>query len=309
MCMVDTGAGEPVQVVCGAPNARGGLIGVFSPPGTYIPGKNITLGVGTIRGVESRGMLCSGAELGISDDHDGIIELPADAPVGQPYAAWAGLDDLVIEINLHAEPAGLHRRARHRPRPRRGRTWASSRTPAPNRSPAMFPCPVNVKLDFGETPPLCPGSALRLGARREERPVTGVAAEAAEGHRPAADQCAGRYHQLHHLRPRPSAACVRCDKVTGNLVVRRAKAGETLLALDGKTYTLDETMCVIADDKGKESLAGIMGGEDSGCDENTTDVLIESALWVPINIAATGRKLGTNPDARYRFERGIDPAS
>ena len=121
VCMVDTGdGGAPVQVVCGAPNARSGLVSVFSPPGTYIPGKDITLGVGTIRGVESRGMLCSAAELQISNDHDGIMELPADAPIGAGYAEWAALGDPVIEINLTPNRQ-LHRRARHRARPRRRR--------------------------------------------------------------------------------------------------------------------------------------------------------------------------------------------
>src|SRR5437764_1303205 len=197
VCMVDTGNGAaPVQVVCGAPNARAGLVSVFSAPGTFIPGKNITLGVGTIRGVESRGMLCSAAELQISEDHDGIMELPADAPIGKGYAEWAGLGDPVLEINL-----------------------------TPNRQD-------------------CTG-------------VHGIARDLS-----AADM--------------------------GKLI--------------------DPGICVIADEHGVESLAGIMGGETSGCDENTTDVLIESALWNEINIAQTGRKLGINSDARYRFERGVDPA-
>ena len=173
----------------------------------------------------------------------------------------------------------------------------------------QFPCPVSVTLDFGKTASLCPAFALAAGQGRQERPVAGVAAEAADRDRPASDQRAGRHHQLHHLRPRPAAARVR--RRQGARAISPCAAPRTarqLLALDGKTYTLDEAICVIADEKGVESLAGIMGGEASGCDDNTTDVLIESALWDPLNIAQTGRKLGINSDARYRFERGVDPA-
>ena len=208
VCMVDTGTGEPVQVVCGAPNARAGMKSVFSPPGTFIPGKNMTLGVGTIRGVESRGMLCSGMELQLSDDHEGIIDLPADAPVGVRYADWAKLDDPVIEINLtpnRADCAGVAGIARDLAAADMGKL----KTPAIKQIEGKFPCPVSVKLDFGATPSLCPGFALAAGARRQERPEPGMAAAPADRDRLAADQCAGRHHQLHDLRPRPPAACVR----------------------------------------------------------------------------------------------------
>src|SRR5437588_2528488 len=161
VCMVDTGSGDPVQVVCGAPNARTGMTGVFVPPGAFIPGKNMTLQVGTIRGVESRGMLVSEFELQISDDHDGIIDLPAEAPVGQPYAKWAGLDDAAIEINLtpnRPDCAGVHGIARDLAAAGVG---AFKNPPvAPVRG--AFPCPVKVKLEFGGTPSLCRGFALRL---------------------------------------------------------------------------------------------------------------------------------------------------
>src|SRR6202162_5323470 len=161
VCMVDTGSGDPVQVVCGAPNARAGMKGVFSPPGTFIPGKNMTLAIGTIRGVESRGMLCSGFELQVSDDHDGILDLPADAPVGAPYAAFAHLDDPAIEINLtpnRPDCAGVHGIARDLAAADMGAF--KERVPKP--VTGAFPCPVAVKLDFGATPPLCPAFALRL---------------------------------------------------------------------------------------------------------------------------------------------------
>src|SRR6478736_641058 len=221
VCLVDTGTGEPVQVVCGAPNARTGMKGVFSPPGSYIPGKDITLGKGVIRGVESNGMLVSEAELQLSEDHDGIIELPEDAPVGMPYATYAKLDDATIEIAV-----------------------------TPNRADALG--------------------------------VSGVARDLA-------------------------AAGLGTLRTPSIQPVRRAKAGEEILALDGRTYKLSDEQVVICDAHGVESLAGIMGGEASGCDENTVDVLVESALWDPLNIARSGRALGINSDARYRFERGVDP--
>ena len=309
VCMVETGNGDaPVQVVCGAPNARAGLTSVFSAPGTYIPGKDITLGVGTIRGVESRGMLCSAAELMISDDHDGIIELPADAPVGARYADWAGLGDPVIEINLtpnRQDATGVHGIARDLAAADMGRL----KDPAVKPVKGEFPCPVQVTVDDAS---LCPGFALRLvrGVRNGPSPEWLQRRLTAIGLRPI-NALVDITNFMTYDRARPLHV-FDAGKVRGNLVVRRAKDGETLLALDGKTYTLDDSMCVIADDNGQESkvesLAGIMGGEASGCDESTTDVLIESALWNEINIAQTGRKLGIHSDARYRFERGVDPA-
>ena len=161
VCMVDTGLGDPVQVVCGAPNARAGMKGVFSPPGTFIPGKNITLGIGTIRGVESRGMLCSGFELQLSDDHEGILDLPPDAPVGVRYAEWAHLDDPVIEINLtpnRPDCTGVSGIARDLG----ATTIGTYKNKIPKPVKGTFPCPVKVTLDFGKTPSLCPAFGLRL---------------------------------------------------------------------------------------------------------------------------------------------------
>src|SRR5271155_3170889 len=307
VCMVDTGDGKPIQVVCGAPNARAGMTSVFAPPGAFIPGKNITLGIGKIRDVESRGMLVSEFELQISDNHEGIIDLPADAPVGQPYAKFAGLDDPVLEINLtpnRGDGTGVHGIARDLAAADMGKL----KDLAIKSVKGEFPCPVGVKLVFGATASLCPAFGLRL--------VRGVT------NGPSPDWLQKRLTAI-GLRPINALVditnfitydCGRplhvfdAAKVRGNLTVRRAQKGETLLALDGKTYTLDDTMCVITDDEGVESLAGIMGGEKTGCSATTTDVLIESALWEPINIAQTGRKLGVNSDARYRFERGVDPA-
>jgi len=305
VCMVDTGNGAaPVQVVCGAPNARAGLISVFSPPGTYIPGKDITLGIGTIRGVESRGMLCSAAELKISEDHDGIMELPADAPIGTPYAGWAGLGDAVFEINLtpnRQDCTGVHGIARDLAAADMGKF----KDPAIRAIKGEFPCPLKVKVEYQG---LCPGFALRLvrGVRNGPSPEWLQKRLTSIGLRPI-NALVDITNFMTYDRARPLHV-FDAAKVKGDLVVRRGRDGETLLALDGRTYTLDNSMCVIADEHGVESLAGIMGGEASGCSETTTDVLIESALWNEINIAQTGRKLGINSDARYRFERGVDPA-
>ncbi len=308
VCMVDTGAGAPVQVVCGAPNARTGLKSVFSAPGTYIPGKKITLGKGVIRGVESLGMLCSAAELELSDESDGIIELPEDAPVGAVYANWAGLDDPVIEINLtpnRPDAAGVAGIARDLAAAGLGRLKTPDIAPIEGR----FASPIGVTLDFAEGDKhLAPLFALRLvrGVKNGPSPAWLQDRLRAIGLRPI-NALVDVTNYLTFDRARPLHV-FDANKVVGNLVVRRARADEELLALDGKTYALDADMVVIADDKGVESIVGVMGGEHSGCDETTTEVLIESALWDPTNIAHTGRKLGISTDARYRFERGVDPA-
>ncbi|WP_414473257.1 phenylalanine--tRNA ligase subunit beta [Microvirga sp. M2] len=308
VCMVDTGADKPIQVVCGAPNARTGMKSVFAPPGTYIPGKNITLGVGTIRGVESAGMLCSAAELEISDDHDGIIELPGDAPVGTAYAAYARLDDPVIEINLtpnRPDCTSIHGIARDLAAAGLG-TLKGDAIPSIQGQGA---CPVSVTLDFAEgDEKLCPAFALRLvrGVKNGPSPDWMQRRLLSIGLRPI-NALVDITNYITFDRGRPLHV-FDAKKVKGNLTVRRAKDGEEVLALDGRTYKLDSGTVVIADENGVESIAGIMGGEHSGSDEGTTDVLIESALWDPLNIAQSGRKLGIITDARYRFERGIDPA-
>jgi phenylalanyl-tRNA synthetase beta chain len=308
VCMVDTGEGAPIQVVCGAPNARTGMKSVFAPPGTYIPGKNITLGVGTIRGVESAGMLCSAAELEISDDHDGIIDLPENAPVGVPYAAYAGLDDPVIEINLtpnRPDCTSIHGIARDLAAAGLG-TLKGDTVPSVGGKGA---CPVSVTLDFASGDErLCPAFALRLvrGVKNGPSPDWMQRRLLSIGLRPI-NALVDITNYMTFDRGRPLHV-FDARKVKGNLTVRRAKDGEEVLALDGRTYKLDSGNVVIADESGVESIAGIMGGEHSGCDETTTDVLIESALWDPLNIAQSGRKLGIITDARYRFERGVDPA-
>ncbi|WP_442580773.1 phenylalanine--tRNA ligase subunit beta [Mesorhizobium sp. ASY16-5R] len=302
--MVDTGDGKPpVQVVCGAPNARAGLVGAFAAPGAYIPGTGITLGVGKIRGVESRGMMCSERELELSDAHDGIIELPADAPVGGPYAHWAKLDDPVVEINLtpnHPDATGVHGIARDLAASGLGRLKTAPVEPVAGEGD----CPVGLTIEAQD---LCPGFALRLvrGVKNGPSPKWLQQRLLAIGLRPI-NALVDITNYLTFDRGRPLHV-FDARKVAGNLVVRRAAQDEMVLALDGRPYTLTPEMCVIADDNGVESIAGIMGGEHSGCDEATTDVLIESALWAPLNIARTGRTLGIITDARYRFERGVDP--
>jgi len=304
VCMVDIGTDQPVQVVCGAPNARTGMKGVFVPPGAYIPGKDMTLTVGTIRGVESRGMLVSEFELNISDDHEGIIELPDDAPIGKSFASYAGLDDPVIEINLtpnRPDCAGVHGIARDLAAAEMGKFKDAAIKPVKGE----FPCPVAVTI---AAPELCPGFALRFvrGVKNGPSPDWLQRRLTAIGLRPI-NALVDITNFITYDRGRPLHV-FDAAKVRGNLTIRRARPGESLLALDGKTYALDDSTCIIADENGVESLAGIMGGEKTGCSDATVDVLIESALWNERNIAHTGRKLGIASDARYRFERGVDPA-
>ncbi|MGD1888326.1 MAG: phenylalanine--tRNA ligase subunit beta [Cohaesibacteraceae bacterium] len=303
---VDNGSGELVQVVCGAPNAREGLTGVFAPPGAYIPGIDVTLQVGKIRGVESRGMMLSERELQLSDEHDGIIDLATDMPIGTAYATFAELDDPVIDIGLtpnRPDCTGVHGIARDLAAAGLGKLKDGQIPPIA----VEGVCPVSVTLDFkGES--LCPTFALRLvrGVKNGPSPLWMQKRLKAIGLRPI-NTLVDITNYVTFDRGRPLHV-FDAAKVKGNLTVREADDGESFNGLDGKSYTLDATMCVIADENGIESLSGSMGGEESGCDENTTDVLIESALWVPESIASTGRKLGIITDARYRFERGVDPA-
>ena len=303
VCTVNVGDDKPLQIVCGAPNAHAGLKTVLARPGTYIPGKDFTIGLGNIRGVESQGMMCSAGELGLPDTIDGIIELPGDAPVGAVYIDWAKLGDPVIEINLtpnRQDCTGVTGIARDLAAADMG----VFKNPGIKPIKGEFPCPVKVTVEDAK---LCPGFALRLvrGVKNGPSPEWLQKKLTSIGLRPI-NALVDITNFLTFDRARPLHV-FDAAKVRGDLTVRRARDGETLLALDGKTYTLDSKVCVIADDNGVESLAGIMGGEASGCSEETTDVLIESALWNEINIAQTGRRLGINSDARYRFERGVDP--
>jgi phenylalanyl-tRNA synthetase beta chain len=306
VCMVDTGA-ETIQVVCGAPNAKAGMKGVFAPSGTTIPGSGMTLSTTKIRGVESNGMLCSERELSLSDEHTGIIELETDAKAGTPFASLMGLDDPVIEIAItpnRPDCLGVHGVARDLAAAGLGKL---KDTPVPPVK-GEHPCPTGVTLDFADGDSLCPLFAMRevRGLKNGASPDWMQRRLRAIGLRPI-NALVDITNYITYDRGRPLHV-FDAAKVQGNLTVRRAHEGEEFLALDERTYKLDPSMCVIADEKGVESLAGVMGGEDTGCSEETVDVLIESALWVPTNIAETGRKLSLLSDARYRFERGVDPA-
>ncbi|MCJ2035426.1 phenylalanine--tRNA ligase subunit beta [Methylobacterium sp. J-068] len=308
VCAVETGDGRPVQVVCGAPNARAGMKTVFAPPGTYVPGLDKTLSVGTIRGVESLGMLCSGAELGLGEAADGILDLPQEAPTGEPYALYAKLDDPVIEINLtpnRPDCTAIHGIARDLAATGLGSLKRPPHPPVRGEGA----CPVSVTLDLDPLDRgLCPYFTLRLvrGVRNGPSPDWMQARLRAIGLRPI-NALVDITNYLTFDRGRPLHV-FDAAKVRGGLVVRRAREGEELKGLDGRTYALTGDTVVIADDNGAESIGGIMGGEASGCDAGTVDVLIESALWDPVNIAQSGRRLGIITDARYRFERGVDPA-
>lgn len=301
---VDTGAGDPVQVVCGAPNARAGLVGVFGAPGTYVPGIDMTLKVAAIRGVESRGMMCSMRELELSDAHEGIIELPADAPVGESYAGWAGLDDPVIDVAItpnRQDCMGVRGIARDLAAAGLGELKPLD---VP-RIKEAFPCPIEIRTDDPEGCPAFFGRVVR-GVTNGASPDWMARRLTAVGQRPiSALVDITNYVMLDHGRP---LHVYDLATLKGALIARRAKAGESVLALNGKTYTLDPDITVIADDAAVHDIGGIMGGEHSGVAGNTTDIVVECAYFTPEHIARTGQKLGLTSDARQRFERGVDPA-
>ncbi len=301
---VDVGAETPVQVVCGAPNARAGLVGVFGAPGTYVPGADITLKVAAIRGVESSGMMCSMRELQLSEAHDGIIELAEDAPVGIRYAEYARLDDPVIDVAItpnRQDCMGVRGIARDL-------AAAGLGTLKPLEVPVIagsFPSPIAVRTDDSAGCPAFLGRVVR-GVTNGASPEWLAKRLAAVGQRPiTALVDITNYVMLDHGRP---LHVYDLAKLEGALVARKARDGETLIALNGKTYTLASTMTVIADDAAVHDIGGIMGGEHSGVTETTTDVLIECAFFDPETIARAGQALGLSSDARTRFERGVDPA-
>ncbi|WP_298727485.1 phenylalanine--tRNA ligase subunit beta [uncultured Ferrovibrio sp.] len=308
VCEVFTGK-ETLQVVCGAPNARAGMKGVFAPVGSTVPGINLLLKAATIRGVASNGMLCSEREMGLTDEHTGIIDLPADTPVGAPFASVMGLDDPIIEIKLtpnRGDCLGVRGIARDL-------AAAGLGTLKPydvSAVPGTFKSPIGVRRQFSpEQDKTCAIFAGRLirGVKNGPSPVWLQQRLKAIGLRPISALVDVTNYITYDLgRP---LHVFDAAKVKGDIQPRMAKPGEKLLALDGREYTLDETMCVIADDAGAESIGGIMGGEHSGCTEETTDVFVECAWFDPVSIATTGRKLGIHSDARHRFERVVDPAT
>lgn len=312
VCQVETAPGEAtVEVVCGAPNAKAGLIGVFGPIGSYIPGTGITLEKRPVRGVDSNGMMLSERELEISDDHDGIIELDPElgARVGERYIDVAGLNDPVIEIAItpnRPDCTGVRGVARDL-----AAAGLGTLKPEPAFKHTVdgdYESPVDILLEFApETADACP-----VFAGRYVRGVTNGPAPAwmqqrlkAAGLRPiSALVDMTNYVSLDRGRP---LHVYDADKLSGAIRARLGRAGEQFEALDNKTYTSDDEMCVIADEAGPLGFGGIIGGESSGCTAETTNVLIECAYFDPSRTAATGRKAGIITDARYRFERGVDP--
>lgn len=306
---VDDGSGEPWQVVCGAPNAREGLVGVFGPPGTYVPGPAFTLKPAKIRDVESFGMMCSYRELELGEDHDGIIELPEDAPVGTSFADYAGLDDPVIEVSVtpnKQDCMGVRGIARD---------LAASGIGTLKPLSEVYRSGVDPVEGSGDAPDVrtddaagCPAFYAQnvSGLKNGVAPKWMADRLKAIGQKPISVLVDITNFVSIDLG-RPLHVYDRA-KLSGGLVARKAKDGEEVLALNGKTYALDSSMTVIADSAQVHDIGGIMGGEDSGVSDDTTDVLIECAYFDPEHIARTGQKLMLTSDARQRFERGVDPA-
>ena len=304
LCKVETDAGIK-QVVCGAPNARAGIKAIIALPGAVIPASGETLQLGSIRGQESQAMMCSERELLLSDEHNGIIEVQGDWPVGTPAAVALGLNDPMIYIKVTAnrpDALGVYGLARDLAAKGLGTLKPLKAEPVKG----TFKSPINVSIaPDGNSCKLFVGRYFK-GVKNGPSPKWLQDQLRAIGLRPISKLVdITNYMTFTYARP---LHVFDADKVTGNITARNAKEGESLLALDGKTYALNASMTVIADDKAAEGIAGVMGGEETGCSETTTNVFLEAAYFDPRLTAATGRKLGIHSDARYRFERGIDPA-
>jgi phenylalanyl-tRNA synthetase beta chain len=301
---VDVGTGEAIQVVCGAPNARAGMLGVFGGPGTYVPGSDLTLKVAAIRGVESRGMMCSVRELQLGEEHDGIIELAEDAPVGAVFPDYAGLNDPVFDVNVtpnRPDCMGVDGIARDLAAVGIGRFKPVSN---PVIEGAFEPEP-KVVVEPGSGCTVFWRRVIR-GVRNGQSPQWLQQRLKAVGLRPiSALVDITNYFSIDQARP---LHVYDIAKLTGHITARRGRKGEKFLALNGKEYEPTPEDCVIADESGAIGFGGIIGGESTGVDENTTDVLLECAWFDPVRIAATGQRHAISTDARSRFERGIDPA-
>ncbi len=307
LCMVDAGDKNPLQIVCGAPNARAGLKVVLARPGTVIPATGEALKIGTIRGVESRGMMCSARELLLGEDHDGIIELGADAVVGAPAAPALGLTDPVLDVAItpnRGDAASVFGIARDLAAAGLGTLTGTKVEPVAGK----FPSPKKISLDFApEDKNACPVFAGRLIRNVKNGPAPQWVQDRLKSvGMKSISALVDATNLIAQDRGRPLHV-FDADKLSGNMHARMAKPGEQVLALDGKIYQLDDETIVIADDAAACSIAGVMGGEDSGCSLETTNVFIESAWFDPGRVARAGRKLGIISDARYRFERGVDP--
>jgi phenylalanyl-tRNA synthetase beta chain len=308
VCIVDTGS-EEVQVVCGAPNARTGMIGVFAAAGSYIPGTDMVLKPGVIRGEASNGMLVSEREMGLSDEHEGIIELAEGATVGEPFARFLGLDDPVIEVGVtpnRSDCLGVRGVARDLAAAGLGDLKPSDLSPIEG----SFDSPVlwqrDLPADKQDACPLVVGRYFR-GVENKPSPKWLQDRLRAIGLRPISALVDITNYVTQDLgRP---LHVFDADKIAGDLTMRMARDGEEILALDGKSYRLEPEMTVIADENRVQGIGGVMGGELSGCTEETKNVFLEVALFDPVRVAATGRKLAILSDARYRFERGVDPES
>ncbi|WP_082737905.1 phenylalanine--tRNA ligase subunit beta, partial [Sphingomonas sp. CCH9-H8] len=299
---VDAGDGNPLQIVCGAPNARAGLVGVLGLPGATVPANGMVLKVAAVRGVESNGMMCSSRELELGDDHDGIIELPEDAPVGTPFPDYAGLDDPVIDVSItpnRQDCMGVRGIARDLAAAGLGTLKPLDATPV-----ATSGAGPEVRIEAPEGCPAYFGQTVS-GVTNGAAPEWMQSRLKAIGQRPISALVDITNYVMIDLG-RPLHVYDKA-KLSGALTVRKAKPGEQVLALNEKTYTLDETITVIADDNGVHDIGGIMGGEDTGVSETTTDVVIECAYFEPEAIARAGQKLLLTSDARTRFERGVDP--
>jgi phenylalanyl-tRNA synthetase beta chain len=312
VCKVDAGTGSLIDVVCGAPNAVSGMKSVFAFPGTYIPGKAFELKAGVmIRGQPSNGMLCSAMELELSNDHEGIIVLPDDAPVGVPYVEYAGLGGVVFDISItpnRGDATGIYGVARDLAAFGLGELNPTDRymAPVPSEGPSPIP-PLPQNFAPGEPKAIRKFAGRYIaGVRNGPSPEWLQRRLRAVGLRPI-NALADITNFVSQGWGRPLHA-YDADKVTGTMLLRNARAGEKLDGLDGRTHELDETMCVIADDTGPLCLGGILGGVPSSCTDATVNVFMECASWDPDVIAKTGRKTGIVSDARYRLERSVDPA-
>jgi phenylalanyl-tRNA synthetase beta chain len=308
LCIVDTGK-EQVQVVCGAPNARTGMKGVFAPAGSHIPGTGLDLKAGIIRGEASNGMLCSMREMGLGQDHDGIIDLPADTPIGRPFAEVMGLDDPVFDVKVtpdRADCLSVAGIARDLAASGLGKLTPRDLSPVQGTFESPLKWRRDLPADRQDACPYVVGRYFR-GLKNGPSPRWLQDRLTAIGLRPiSALVDITNYVTFDLGRP---LHVFDAKKLAGDLTMRMAREGEEILALDGRSYRLDSNMTVIADSRELHSIGGVMGGDHSGCTEATTEMFLEVALFDPIRTAATGRKLGIESDARYRFERGLDPVS